>query len=428
MIAAYSFFSFKSFIHLIQYIFLQIPFSESFPQHVSSSNPVLCPPPEYFINLLLGLVNNVIPSITSKSKPGTTGGTSSGFSREPPVKTQSSSQFGSPSSDGRRPFYQNQDPGTYTQFVLETAVIEILSLPVTTAQIVSSLVQIMEHIQSTLIRFNNGLLGFSGSGQSNGLPTSPSGASAESLGTPRSNNSSQGINASGLMSKTVYSWQQLSSLMIQACGLLFAQLPVEFHLQLYSETSRVIKECWWLADGKRSAGELETSVGYALLDPSCASQENTSTAIGIIQLMIEICSNIFYGFTGRYLYFILYICLLLSGNTVALLHSFFSNLPQEWLESTQTLIKNFRPVTSVAILRIIFRIIGPLMPRLGFVRPVFLKVHFFINVLPFLNPISTRNETNTILFLFLYRLFIFYSIACLIFLENRHHLQWRHLK
>lgn len=248
---------------------------------MGSSNPVVCPPPEYFINLLLGLVNNVIPSITSKSKPGTTGGTSGGFSRQPPVKTQTSSQFGSPSSDGRRPFYQNQDPGTYTQFVLETAVIEILSLPVTTAQIVSSLVQIIENIQSTLIRSNNGL-GLSGSGQSNGLPTSPPGASSESLGTPRSNYSAQGINASGLMSKIIYSWQQLSCLMIQACGLLFAQLPVEFHLQLYSETSRVIKECWWLTDGKRSAGELETSVGYALLDPSCASQENTSTAIGII--------------------------------------------------------------------------------------------------------------------------------------------------
>ncbi|AQK74581.1 Mediator of RNA polymerase II transcription subunit 23 [Zea mays] len=61
------------------------------------------------------------------------------------------------------------------------------------------------------------------------------------------------------------------------------------------------------------------------------------------------------------------------GNIVALLHSFFSNLPQEWLESTHTVIKHLRPVNSVAMLRIAFRILGPLLPRLAFARPLFMK-------------------------------------------------------
>jgi hypothetical protein len=62
------------------------------------------------------------------------------------------------------------------------------------------------------------------------------------------------------------------------------------------------------------------------------------------------------------------------GNIVALLHSFFSNLPQEWLEGTHAIIKHLRPVTSVAMLRIAFRIMGPLLPRLANAHTLFNKV------------------------------------------------------
>lgn len=320
----------------------KIPFSESFPQHVSSSNPAICPPLDYFSTLLLGLVNNVIPPLNSKSKSDSTGDPSSSCGRPVQSKCQSSSQPGTINiSDGQKAFYQNQDPGTYTQLVLETAAIEILSLPVSASQIVSSLVQIVVHVQPTLIQSSNGQQGSSsGLGQNSGLPTSPSGGSTESLSTNRSTSSATGINATNFVSKSGYSCQQLSCLMIQACGLLLAQLPPEFHLQLYSEASRIIKECWWLVDSKRSLQELDSAVGYSLLDPTWASQDNTSTAI---------------------------------GNIVALLHSFFSNLPHEWLESTHTIIKHLRPVTSVAMLRIAFRIMGPLLPRLAFARPLFMK-------------------------------------------------------
>lgn len=68
-----------------------------------------------------------------------------------------------------------------------------------------------------------------------------------------------------------------------------------------------------------------------------------------------------------------------SGNIVALLHSFFSNLPQEWLEGTHVIIKHLRPVTSVAMLRIVFRIMGPLLPRLANAHSLFNKVQKVTN-------------------------------------------------
>ncbi|PPD83969.1 hypothetical protein GOBAR_DD19103 [Gossypium barbadense] len=318
----------------------KIPFSESFPQHISSSNPAICPPPEYFATLLLALVNNVIPPLNSNSRTGSMGDASNNSVRGPHNKTPATPQSGpANASEGQKAFYQIQDPGTYTQLVLETAVIEILSLPISASQIVSSLVQIVVNIQPTLIQSSNGLHGASsGAVQGSVLPTSPSGGSTDSAG--RSTPSVSGINTSSFVSRSGYTCQQLSCLFIQACGLLLAQLPPEFHLQLYMEASRIIKESWWLTDGKRSLSELDSAVSYALLDPTWASQDNTSTAI---------------------------------GNIVALLHSFFSNLPQEWLEGTHVIIQQLRPVTSVAMLRIAFRIMGPLLPRLVTAHNLFNK-------------------------------------------------------
>lgn len=63
-----------------------------------------------------------------------------------------------------------------------------------------------------------------------------------------------------------------------------------------------------------------------------------------------------------------------TGNVVALLHAFFSNLPLEWLEGTHLIIKHLRPVTSIAGLRIAFRIMGPLLPRLANAHTLFSKV------------------------------------------------------
>ncbi|XVE85456.1 hypothetical protein DITRI_Ditri17bG0092500 [Diplodiscus trichospermus] len=321
----------------------KIPFSESFPQHISSSNPAICPPLEYFATLLLALVNNVIPPLNSNLRSGTKGDASNNSVRGPHNKNPATPQSGpANASEGQKAFYQIQDPGTYTQLVLETAVIEILSLPISASQIVLSLVQIVVNIQPTLIQSSNGLHGTSsGVGQGSVLPTSPSGGSTDSLSAGRSTPSVSGINTSSFVSRSGYTCQQLSCLFIQACGLLLAQLPPDFHSHLYMEASRIIKESWWLTDEKRSLGELDTAVSYALLDPTWASQDNTSTAI---------------------------------GNIVALLHSFFSNLPQEWLEGTQVIIKHLRPVTSVAMLRIAFRIMGPLLPRLANSHNLFNKV------------------------------------------------------
>lgn len=314
----------------------KIPLSESFPKHVSSSNPVMCPPQDYFASLLLSLVNNVIPSLNSKSRSGSTADSLHAVHN----KSSAASQSGPTTSEGQKAFYQIQDPGTYSQLVLETAVIELLSLPVSPTQIVTSLVQVVVNVQPTLIQSSNGQGTSSSVGQGSVLPTSPSGGSSDSLGTNRSTPSASVINASNFVSRSGYSCQQLSCLLIQACGLLLAQLPPEFHGQLYLEASRIIKDCWWLTDGKSSQKELDSVVGYTLLDPTWAAQDNTSTAI---------------------------------GNIVALLHSFFSNLPHEWLEETHTIIKHLKPITSVAMLRITFRIMGPLLPRVVSARSLFGK-------------------------------------------------------
>lgn len=270
-------------LHLMTCSFFQMPFSESFPQHINPSN-AMCPPLEYFASLLLGLVNNVIPPL-SNSKCGQMGDASNNSTRNPTNRNPVTNQSGSANAyEGQKAFYQIQDPGTYTQLILETAVIEILSLPVSASQIVSALVQIIVHIQPTLTQSSHGFHGASTSaGPSSTLPTSPSGGSTDSLGASRSTPSASGINPCNLVSRSSYTCQQLSCLLIQACGLLLAQLPPEFHIQLYIEASRVIKESWWLTDGKRSPGELDSAVGYALLDPTWAAQDNTSTAIGMLQ-------------------------------------------------------------------------------------------------------------------------------------------------
>ncbi|KAF8083444.1 hypothetical protein N665_0772s0014 [Sinapis alba] len=320
----------------------KIPFSESFPQYITHTGAATCPPLDYFANLLLNLVNNVIPPLSSSSNCSSRSGSMADIlnssARLPHGKTPGASQPGpANASEGQKAFYQIQDPGTYTQLVLETAVIEILSLPVSAAQIVSSLVQIIVNIQSTLIQSGNGFHGAAnGVGQGSVLPTSPSGGSTDSMSASRSSC----MNTASFVSRSGYTCQQLSCLLIQACGLLLAQLPPEFHTQLYMEASRVTRETWWLSDGKRSQGELDSAVGYALMDPTWAAQDNTSTAI---------------------------------GNVVALLHTFFSNLPQEWLDGTHLIIKNLRPVTSVAMLRVVFRIMGPLLPRLANTHALFNK-------------------------------------------------------
>ncbi|XP_024994314.1 mediator of RNA polymerase II transcription subunit 23 isoform X2 [Cynara cardunculus var. scolymus] len=312
----------------------KMPFSESFPQHVNSSN-AMCPPLEYFASLLSNLVNNVIPQCNSKVDASSNGLRTIINRNQTPGQPGSTNAF-----EGQKAFYQIQDPGTYTQLILETAIIEILSLPVSAAQIITALVQIIVHIQPTLAQSNHGFHGSStSSGQGSTLPTSPSGGSTDSLGRNRQT-SVLGLNSSNFVSRSGYASQQLSCLMIQACGLMLAQLPIEFHKQLYAEAARVIKESWWLTDGKRSTSELDSAVGYALLDPTWAAQDNTSTVI---------------------------------GNVVALLHSFFSNLPQEWLDKTHLLVNHLRPIKSVAVLRIAFRIIGPLLPRLANAHNLFTK-------------------------------------------------------
>lgn len=316
----------------------KIPFSEAFLQHIMS-NSGSCPSSDYFSNLLLGLVNNVIPPIRSSVSMGDSSGT---FSCTGGNRAQAAIQsVASNVPESQKVFYQNQDPGTYTQLLLETAVIEILSLPPSVPQIVSTLVQIVVHVQPSQVQSSLSTQGMSsGISQSSIMPTSPSGGTADSMSTNKSTASAPGLNASGTGSGNSSAAQASSSLMIQACGLLLAQLPSPFHMHFYAEAARVIKDCWWVTDVTKTSLELDSAFGYALWDPTWAFQDNTSTTI---------------------------------GNIIALLHAFFSNLPHEWLEATHTIIKHLRPITTIAQLRIAFRIMGPLLPRVAIARPLFKK-------------------------------------------------------
>lgn len=63
----------------------------------------------------------------------------------------------------------------------------------------------------------------------------------------------------------------------------------------------------------------------------------------------------------------------MAANTVTLLHTLQSNLPFEWLEGMHSVITQQRPFVSVVHLRLAYRIMGPLLPRL-LSRPLFAKV------------------------------------------------------
>ncbi|KAJ4832847.1 hypothetical protein Tsubulata_001931 [Turnera subulata] len=173
----------------------KIPFSESFPQHISSTNPV-CAPPEYFATLLLGLVNNVIPPLYANSKYASVVDASNNSVRAGHTLQQHLSLGFQMLLKARRHFIKFK-----TQ----------------------------EHILNWFFRQHPAM---------------------------------------------VYMEHQV----VWAKD----QLPPDFHMQLYVEASRIIKESWWLTDGKRSLGELDSAVGYALLDPTWAAQDNTSTVIAIM--------------------------------------------------------------------------------------------------------------------------------------------------
>ncbi|KAH7428872.1 hypothetical protein KP509_09G020900 [Ceratopteris richardii] len=63
----------------------------------------------------------------------------------------------------------------------------------------------------------------------------------------------------------------------------------------------------------------------------------------------------------------------MTGNLLALLHVFSNHLPFDWLEGLHTVINMQRPIVSVAQLRLAFRVLGPLLPRLVISKPLFTK-------------------------------------------------------
>jgi mediator of RNA polymerase II transcription subunit 23 len=69
--------------------------------------------------------------------------------------------------------------------------------------------------------------------------------------------------------------------MIQACGLLLAQLPTPFHVAFYIETARILKECWWMADVNKVKYETDAAYAFSVWDPTRAIEDDISTLIGM---------------------------------------------------------------------------------------------------------------------------------------------------
>jgi hypothetical protein len=95
----------------------------------------------------------------------------------------------------------------------------------------------------------------------------------------------------------------------------------------------------------------------------------------------------------------------ITANTVTLLHTLQSNLPFEWLEGMHSVITQQRPFVSVVHLRLAYRIMGPLLPRLLISRPLFAKVLALPDSLTFFVTTSIIFSYNFPYILFCYRIF-----------------------
>eukprot|EP00250_Pteridium_aquilinum_P014109 c21786_g1_i1 orf=152-5008(+) len=322
----------------------KIPFSDAFLQEKPSSSSGNFT--DYLSNLLINLVNLVIPPLTSKlSMESSLGGGTKPQTLVSPLVSSSLPEI-------PKAFYQHQDPGTYPQLVLETAVIELLSLPHSCNEIVSTLVHISVRVQPcgqsqpqhgssqphlpTTSTNNSGHPQTINSSnlKSPLLPSSPPAAGVDSYV------SSTASSAGATNTAATQNLAPASPLMIQACGLLLAQLPTPFHSALYSEAARMFKNCWWMTNSNKLNWEMDAAYGYSVWDPTWAVEDDTSTII---------------------------------GNLLALLHVFSSHLSFDGLEGMHAVISLQRPIMSTAQLRLAFRIIGPLLPRLVISKPLFTK-------------------------------------------------------
>lgn len=214
---------------------------------------------DYFQNLLVGLVNNVIPPL--HGKPGTLAMGADGLSSSRFLNRNQAGAANTTTNttEVNKAFYLHQDPGSYSQLLLETAVVELLSLPPPLLpQIVAMLIHIAVKLPTS----------FPPGPPKTPLSPSSAGGSAEAL--------------SGQTSAASSAHQHVHSpLMIQACGLLLAQLPIAFHIPIYTETARIIKkDCWWLNDPSKQSRDLDAIFGYSTWDPSWGARDDTATVIG----------------------------------------------------------------------------------------------------------------------------------------------------
>ena len=63
-----------------------------------------------------------------------------------------------------------------------------------------------------------------------------------------------------------------------------------------------------------------------------------------------------------------------AGQVVAVCHALLASLPFEWLDGCVTLVRLQRPLKTVAHLRVVYRLLGPILPRMAISRTLFAAV------------------------------------------------------
>eukprot|EP00850_Spirogloea_muscicola_P008367 SM000044S16014 [mRNA] locus=s44:548456:560883:- [translate_table: standard] len=132
-------------------------------------------------------------------------------------------------------------------------------------------------------------------------------------------------------------------LKIQACGLLLAQLPEPFHMPFYRLVAGQIVSSPWVTQANALLADMEPIIGRFVGDASWSAANEVMNPLGK------------------------------HRNMLALAHALCANLPFEWLEGSHEMVKLQRPVRTVAQLKICFKLLGPLLPRMAISRPLFAK-------------------------------------------------------
>eukprot|EP00897_Mesotaenium_endlicherianum_P002683 jgi/Mesen1/2442/ME000158S01646 len=350
----------KLIIHLLNTLDIpKVPFSPAFLLQMRSPDAGgALPGPEYFSQLLASLATHVVPPLHGRPA------SSSELMREAmsaALGSHSHLRAGPAAPGGERPLLEHIETGTYVHLALETAAMELLSLslpadeaeeqmprqivamlvaaaisPSAAAAASPSSVSRAPHGSAAAGAGSAGAGGPGGGGGESGAAGGGAGgaaapAAAGGGGGGAGTGAAAGAGGQAAMTAVTAAVQPL---MVQACALLLAQLPAMFQTALYRHVVALLRDMPLLTAPSVWSG----SGGQAVLDLALAGSlwsagDNTSTRL---------------------------------GRLVA--------LPYQWLEGAHALLLLQRPLRRVSQLRVAYRLMGPLLPRVLISRQLYAKV------------------------------------------------------